>query len=89
MITKTNTFLLELFNVPKAMVASDLTLSNSGISSWTLNSVELVDDEYVAKISVTMKEVVDTDFLDGNIDLSVANHEFLGADLYITPEIPE
>ena len=83
MNTKTNKFLLELFNVPETTVASDLTLANSDILSWTLDSVELIKSEYVAKISVTMKEFVDTDFLDGNVDLSAANHEVLGTDLYI------
>lgn len=90
MITKTNKFLLELFNVPEKTVASDLTLANSDILSWTLDSVEFIKNEYIAKkseyiakITVTMKEFVETDFLDGNIGLSAVNHEVLGTDLYI------
>lgn len=83
MAYKTNKFLLELFNVPETTVASDLTLANSDILSWTLDSVELIKSEYVAKISVTMKEFVEKDFLDGHVGLSAANHEVLGTDLYI------
>lgn len=83
MITKTNKFLLELFNVPVGTSESDLTVQNDNIAQWKLKSVEEKNGEQIANIEVTTKTSIPSDALDGEIVVSVTNHEVQGTDLYI------
>ncbi|GIC77168.1 hypothetical protein [Moritella sp. F3] len=83
MITKTNKFKLELFNVPKDTIQSNLTIQNSDILEWKLDKITRINDSDVAIMLVTMKEFVDTDHIDGEVGISANNHEVMGTDLYI------
>ena len=88
MITKTNKFLLELFNVPSTTTSEDLNIQHDCIASWSLQKIEAKGDEYVAYIETIMRETIASDSLDGELSVSATNHEVQGVDLYIKPLEP-
>ena len=83
MITKTQNFVLEMFNVPKNTTNSNLTIANNNINNWNVESVKEKDGEYVAYILILTNTSISTDILEGEVDVSANNHEVMGTDIFI------
>jgi hypothetical protein len=83
MTTKTQYFIMEMFNVPKNTTKSNLTIANNNIISWNVVSVKEKNGEYVAYILILTKTSISTDILEGEVDVSANNHEVMGTNLFI------
>jgi hypothetical protein len=88
MITNTNKFLLELFNVPAATKSENFSVEIENIAHWNLQKIEPKDGEHVAYIVVILNNSVPSDSLDGEVMVSATNYDVQGVDVYVEPMEP-